>query len=100
MCESGTKGAPESKGKCVHRSGTNGTGVCEPVSSATHVFDVASRTWALPFVERVGKWPSVKERRVFRRLLRCMRAPDAADRPTFASALAFLDDLDETYGVE
>lgn len=35
-------------------------------------------------MDRVGRWPSDKKRRTFRRLPRRARAPDPADRPTFA----------------
>ena len=42
-CEKGAKGAPEAAGGCA-------AGSCQRASAKTHVFDVAAKVWAFPYV--------------------------------------------------
>lgn len=86
-CETGSAGAPEARGRCV-------AGACAPVTAKTHVFDVASRGWLLPLVVHEGAANADDAaRRVLKRLVDRMRAPDPADRPAFSEAIADLDAL-------
>ena len=64
------------------------------VAPPTNVFDAAARKWALPFILRVGSFPGRSARSRLQALAACMRAPDPANRPSFATALAFLEGVD------
>ena len=83
-CKAGSRGAPESKGLCKK-------GLCAPLSSATHAFDVAARAWALPFVTAAsGRGKSRDARRAtafLKDLTRRLAAYDAASRPSLSDAL-------------
>ena len=82
-CERGARGAPEAAGGCA-------AGACRRVSAKTHVFDVAAKVWAFPYVLNfVDLAPSQKL--ALRRLQVRMERPRVGDRPNFTEALAALD---------
>ena len=74
-----------------------GATTCARVAPPTNVYDAAARSWALPFVLRVGEeWgpggaASERSRSRVETLAACMRSPDPAARPSLATALAFLE---------
>jgi len=83
-CEKGTRGAPEAAGTC--------DGTCLRVSAKTHVFDVAGKNWAFPYVISHIKMPPAKKL-ALRRLQVWMMRPLVEDRPNFTEAIAALDDI-------
>lgn len=85
-CEPGSEGAPEARGLCAGAA-------CEPLSEKTHVFDVAAKAWALPLIAARGRnGPRPDVARVLETLVERATRPDPADRPTFAEAIAFLEE--------
>lgn len=84
-CEKNTEGggAPEARGQCL-------MGTCAPLTSKTHVFDVASKAWALPYVHRTGRFKGNEKDRLLTLMAR-MRSPDPVKRPNFTEALSALD---------
>ena len=83
-CEKGARGAPEAAGAC--------DGTCLRVSAKTHVFDVAGKNWAFPYVISHIKMPPAKKL-ALRRLQVWMMRPLVEDRPNFTEAIAALDDI-------
>lgn len=84
QCEPGTRGAPEAKGACA--------GTCLRVSAKTHVYDVAAKTWAFPYVLGRVEMPPAKKL-ALRRLQVWMMRPLVNDRPNFTEAIAALDGI-------
>ena len=78
-CEKNTVGggAPEARGRCL-------AGTCARLTAKTHVFDVASKAWALPYVHRAARGD---DKRRLEALMARMRAPEPSDRPNFTEAL-------------
>ena len=87
-CERGSRGAPEARGLC---RGAPVPG-CAALSARTHVYDVASRPWLLPFIIATAEDRAAAA--VLARLAEAMRAPDARDRPSFPDLLAALNATD------
>ena len=56
------------------------------LTAKTHVFDVASKAWALPYVHRAARGD---DRRRLEALMARMRAPEPSDRPNFTEALDY-----------
>ena len=83
----GSRGAPESKGRCADRA-------CVPLSSATHVFDVAAHKWALPFIEQLAREDGhLVVADGLRALIANMTRRDAGARPSFSEVLDALHAL-------
>ena len=83
----GSRGAPESKGRCADRA-------CVPLSSATHVFDVAAQKWALPFIEQLAREDGhLVVADGLRALVANMTRRDADARPSFSEVLGALHAL-------
>ena len=82
-CEKGAKGAPEAAGGCA-------AGSCQRVSAKTHVFDVAAKVWAFPYVLNFVELAPARKL-ALRRLQVWMERPLVGDRPNFTEALAALD---------
>ena len=77
--------AREARGFCGRR------GICEPLSSKTHVFDVATQPWALPWLLQAAKDAGDRDSvATLAKLIDEMRSERPADRPTFSQALASL----------
>ena len=90
-CERGNEGAPEAKGRCLK---TKPTRTCAPISTKTHVFDVAAKAWALPYVVKEGgKKLTPAAKRGLQRLIGAMKSKEPEARPNFTEALLSLDNL-------
>jgi len=81
ICERGSRGAPESRGKCRH-------GFCLPLSDKTHVWDVANRPWLLPFIAEKA---TGAERDLLRSLMGAASAERPEDRPSFQELVRRID---------
>ena len=77
-------GARETRGWC-RRSW------CVGVDARAHVFNLATRTWALPLILQEGRFPSPAAKRRLEELAKRMRSEAPEDRPSLADALAALD---------
>ena len=77
--------APEAKGLCGRR------GICMPLSSKTHAFDVSTRPWALPWLLQAARDAGDHDgATALAKLIDKMRSERPVDRPTFSQAIASL----------
>ena len=79
-CHDGSVAAPEARGWCIE-------GNCRPSSAKTHVFDVAAKVWAFPYVLNFVELAPARKL-ALRRLQVRMERPLVGDRPHFPAALA------------
>ena len=77
-------GARETRGWCRRAT-------CVGVDARTHVFDLATRTWALPLILQEGRFPSSAAKRRLEELIARMRSEAPEDRPSLVDALAALN---------
>lgn len=82
-CEPRARGAPESRGQCS-------ASVCTRLSERTHVFDVATRPWLLPYIADQATGP---ERDFLRGLIRLAGSGQVEDRPSFAELVDRVDEF-------
>ena len=80
-CEAGSRGAPETRGKCHEKA-------CVPLSAKTHVWDVANRPWLLPCIAEKA---TGAERDLLLTLIRHTSAERPEDRPSFAQLVKHID---------
>ena len=77
--------APEVRGWCDAKERT-----CRPVSAKTHGYDLGAREWALPFLRQ--RAVNHDSKAALATLCRKLTKPEPDGRPTFAEAIAFLDE--------
>ena len=89
ICEPGSVGAPEARGKCLAE------GKCALLSEKTHVFDVANRPWLLPGIAARAEDSAARD--FLRSLIRLASAEAPEDRPSFAELLDRLDQFENAH---
>ena len=77
--------AREARGWCRN-------GRCVGVDARAHVYDLATRAWALPLILAEGRFPSPEAKRRLEELIKRMRSEAPEDRPSFLEVLRALDD--------
>jgi hypothetical protein len=77
-------GARETRGWCRRSK-------CVGVDERAHVFDLATRTWALPLILQKGRFPSPAAKRRLEELVARMQSEAPEDRPSLVDALAAID---------
>ena len=77
------QGAREARGWCRK-------GWCAPVDARAHTYDLATRAWALPFILKEGRFPSLHQKRRLEELIKRMRSEAPEDRPSLSDVLAAL----------
>jgi hypothetical protein len=89
ICEPGSLGAPEARGKCLAE------GKCALLSEKTHVFDVANRPWLLPGIAARAEDTVAGD--FLRSLIRLANQTRPEDRPSFAELLDRLDQFEKSH---
>ena len=79
--------AREARGWCRN-------GRCVGVDARAHVYDLATRAWALPLILKEGRFPSPEAKRRLEALVTRMRSEAPEDRPSLREALRALDDAE------
>ena len=64
------------------------------VDARAHVYDLATRAWALPLILEEGRFPSPEAKRRLEELIKRMRSEAPEDRPSLREALRALDDAE------
>ena len=64
------------------------------VDARAHVYDLATRAWALPLILAEGRFPSPEAKRRLEELIKRMRSEAPEDRPSLREALRALDDAE------
>ena len=77
-------GARETRGWCRRSK-------CVGVDARAHVFDLATRTWAMPLILQKGRFPSPAAKRRLEELVARMQSEAPEDRPSLVDALAAID---------
>ena len=77
------KGARETRGWCRR-------GNCTGVDARAHVYDLATRAWALPLILAEGRFSSQKAKQRLEELIKRMRSEAPEDRPSLSDVLAAL----------
>jgi len=75
--------AREARGWCRN-------GRCVGVDARAHVYDLATRAWALPLILKEGRFPSLHQKRRLEELTKRMRSEAPEDRPSLSDVLAAL----------
>ena len=65
-------------------------GRCVGVDARAHVYDLATRAWALPLILAEGRFSSQKAKQRLEELIKRMRSEAPEDRPSLSDVLAAL----------
>lgn len=91
QCEAGSTAAPEANGLCVRAAEEYH---CAPLTSKTHVYDVAAKAWLFPRIIELaaeGRRGHFVARAKLVALSANMTHPDPDARPSFSELLEMLD---------